>query len=424
MKILSRNKLSLKSVTLIMLVCISIMITCKPALSDDTKTVPKNLIEAFSQGKFNAVIKTLYFQRDFDGASPDRSSLAIGGNFNFQTASIYGFSAGVGFKTSQDLSSSNDEVYRGLLAFGNTPYDEESYTALDEYFLSYTNWDTLITFGAHSLNTPWLNGNDIRMTPKKYRGLSIINSSIENVEFHGYYLTDWLAWESEDWDSITSAFTGDTHDDEGGIVGGVTWQVNPNLNLQAWDYYYNEVLNNFYLSSNYTYTTQSDFILSVDLSYLDQRDVGDSLAGDIDTYSTGGSLSLETYGATLSFFYGTNGSDNVLAPFGDSKVVSLQVLDLDEAEEDAWAVKLKYSFEQIGLTGLSAYVCYASFDTPDSGNNATPDGEELDFNIQYKLSGWLKNCSIRLRHAIIKQDEDIAGGEDFTDSRVYLVYKF
>jgi hypothetical protein len=425
MKTSGLKKYSRKLITLITLACLPIMITCKLALSDDQKPAPENLTEMFSKGKFNGVLKTLYYQRIFDGNSPDRSTLAIGGNLNFETAPVYGFTAGMGFKTSQgDFSNNNDEVYRGLLAYGETLYDQESYTALDEYFIRYANWDTLITLGAHSVETPWINGHDIRMTPKKYRGLSVINSSIENVKLHGYYITDWLDWDSEDWKSIASAFTGNDNDDEGALVGGVLWQALPDLNFQAWNYYYIEVLNSFYLKTNYTHTTSSDYILSADLKYLNQKDVGDELAGSLDTYSVGGFLSLGAYGATFTLYYGTNGSDNLLAPFGYSKIIQLQNHELDRADENAYAIKLEYSFDYLGLNGLSAYVFYASFDTPETGMNASPDADEIDFNLQYKLSGWFNNCSIRLRYAIIDQDEGIAGGEDWTDSRVYLVYKF
>jgi hypothetical protein len=414
-----------KLITLITLVYLSLMITGKPALSDEPKQLPENLNEIFIKGKLNGVFKTLYYQRIFDGDTPDRSTLAIGGNLNYETAPVYGFTVGIGFKTSQgDYSNNNDEVYRGLLAFGETPYDDKSYTALDEYFFRYTNWDTQATLGAQGVDTPWLNGHDIRMTPKKYKGFSVINASIENVELHGYYLTDWLDWVAEDWESITSAFTGDANDDAGALAVGAMWQILPAMNIQAWNYYFRDIMNSFFLTANYTHTIGSDYILGADLRYLNQTDVGDQLAGSLGTYTTGGYISLEAYGARLTLSYGTNGSDDLLDPFGQSKVIALQNLELDRADEDAYAVKLEYAFDNLGIDGLGAYVFFGSFDTPETGENASPDAIEIDFNLQYKLGGWFKNCSIRLRHAIIDQDEDIAGGEDWTDSRVYLVYTF
>ncbi len=59
---------------------------------------PDSLASVFTQGKLNGNIRSLLFSRDFDGATEDRSTLTIGGNLRFETAPLYGVSAGVGFK--------------------------------------------------------------------------------------------------------------------------------------------------------------------------------------------------------------------------------------------------------------------------------------------------------------------------------------
>lgn len=419
------NENARQVISLIALVCLGIAVVCPPALSDEPQEIPDSLNALAGQGTVSGVFKTLYYQRMFDGNTPDWSTLAIGGNLKYESYPIYGLTGGVGFKTGHgDYSNNGDEVYRGMLATGTTPKDQESYTALDEYFLRYKNWDSQATLGAHAVNTPWLNGHDIRMTPKKYRGLGIINNSVDNLELHGYYLTHWLNWTAEEWDSITSAFTGDTGDNEGSLTIGARWQALPAMNVQAWNYYFKDILNSFYVRADYSHTTANDYIVGVDLAYLNQTDVGDRLAGNIGTYTAGGFAFMGAYGATLSFYYGTNGSDNLRAPFGNSKIVSMQVLELDRADEDSLGVKLGYNFGVLGLDGLSAYLFFSRFDTPDSGGNASPDSTEFDLDLQYELSGWLKLCTIRLRHAIINQDEDVAGGEDFTDSRLYLLWRF
>lgn len=50
--------------------------------------------------------------------------------------------------------------------------------------------------------------------------------------------------------------------------------------------------------------------------------------------------------------------------------------------------------------------------------------DEIDFNLGYQFGGWFKNVSIRLRYAIVNQDEKVEGGKDWTDGRVYLQYTF
>lgn len=394
-------------------------------MAEEQQTKPDSLSAIFTEGKFEAVIKTLYFRRDYDDDTPDWSSLAIGGNLNYETAPLFGFTFGFGVKTSQgDLTSSDDEVYRGLLAMGDTAEDDESYTELDEYFLRYSNWNSQAALGAQAVRTPWIDGYDIRMTPKKYRGLTVQNNSFENVEIHAMYLTDWLDWASEDWQSITAGITGDDHDDQGVLAGGLAWSPMEGLKLQLWNYYFNDVLNDMYVKADYNRKISQDFTLAVNLRYLDQADVGEALDGTIDTYQAGGIISLKAYGAKLALYYGENGEDDIRAPFGGDKLVIMQTTSLSRADEDLFSLKLDYNFKAAGIPGLTAYIFYTEFNTPETGATASPDIEELNFSIKYAFGGKLDDFSIWLRHAIVNQDDDIADGRDWTDSRVYLQYRF
>lgn len=398
---------------------------CGPALAADEQPVPDSLTDFVTKGKVGAVVKTLYFERDFENDTTDWSSLAIGGNLNYETAGLYGFSLGLGAKTSQgDLLDSDDEVYRDLLAMGDDPGDDESYAAMDEYFLRYRNWDTTVTLGAQALATPWMEGFDIRMTPKKYRGLAVNNQGLGSLALQALYITDWLDWVEEDWQSVTAAITGNEQDEEGVIAGGAIWQATPDVKFQVWDYYFNEVMNEFYVRADFSRKFGGEVTFAANLRYLDQKDEGDMLAGEIDTYQAGGVVSGGGFGALLTGYYGENGDDAIEAPFGGDKLVIMQVFSLSRAEEEFWGIKADYDFGRIGVEGLTAYVIYGEFNTPDSGTNVSPDIEELDFSIQYGLRGWFENCSIRFRYAIVNQDEGVEGGKDWTDARLYLQYRF
>ncbi|OEU55076.1 MAG: hypothetical protein BA862_12995 [Desulfobulbaceae bacterium S3730MH12] len=402
----------------------SVSSTTMATATTEQEPQPDSLASVFTQGKLNGNIRSLLFSRTFDGTTEDRTTLTIGGNLRFETAPLYGVSAGVGFKTGVGDNLDDHEVYRGLLALGETPFDAENYAALDEYYLRYNNWDTDLILGAQQIETPWLRAHDIRLTPKKYRGFAVVNNSIEKVAFHGYYIEKWLNWTSEDWESITSGITGNLDENEGALAGGVVWQLSDMFKIQGWDYYFNEVLNTFYMQAGYDQEMGSDYSLFASLKYFNQTDVGDALDGSIDTFSAGGNIGLAAYGAKFIAYYGSNGDDKLRVPFGGDWIVSMQVNNHERAEEDVWAVQLKYNFERLGAKGLSADVFYGSFNTPDSGENISPDFDEIDFNLQYKLGGWFEGCSVRLRYAFIDQDEDVAGGEDYSDGRIYLQYKF
>ncbi|WP_163335707.1 OprD family outer membrane porin [Desulfopila sp. IMCC35008] len=413
----------MKTKTIMATAVLFLCTVCGKVLADGPAQNPASLTDIITKGTLKATIKTLYYQHDFDTDTPDWSTLAIGGNLGFETAPLYGFSAGIGVKTSQGDLLDDDEVYRGLLAIGDTPEDDESYTELDEYFLRYSHWGTIVTFGAQPLNTPWVEGYDIRMTPKKYRGLTLQNNSLKNLELQGFYIQDWLDWTSEDWQSITAGLSGNEANDEGMIGGGAVWNAMDNLKLQVWDYYYNETLNNLYLRADYSATFGNDLTFDANIRYLDQSDAGEALAGALDTYQGGGEISLSGFDAKLSLYYGENGDDAIAAPFGGHKIAIMHVNNLSRAEEKIYAAKLSYSFKAFGAPGLSAYIFYGSFDTPDTGANASADIDEFNFDLQYTFGGWFEHCSVRLRHAIVDADESV-GGEDLTDTRLYLVYKF
>lgn len=59
-------------------------------------------------------------------------------------------------------------------------------------------------------------------------------------------------------------------------------------------------------------------------------------------------------GAKLIAYYGSNGDDALRNPFGGDWIVSMQVNNHERAEEDVWAIQLKYNFERLGAKGLSA----------------------------------------------------------------------
>ncbi len=417
------GKISQMKITAILLISSLSSATITAAIAEQPPA-PDSLTRIFTEGKLKGNIRSLLFSRDFDGTTEDRFTLGIGGNLKFETAPLYGVSAGAGFKTGAGNNLNDNEVYRGVLAIGDSPVDAENYAALDEYYLRYSNWDTNVILGAQQVETPWLKAHDIRLTPKKYKGFAVINSSIEKVALHGYYIDKWLNWTSESWESITSGITGNLNENEGALVGGVVFQPSDALKIQGWDYYFNEVLNTLYVLADYEHKISEDYSLSTSLKYFNQTDVGEAMDGAIDTFSAGGNIGFAAYGAKLTAYYGSNGNDALRVPFGGDWIVSQQVNNHERAEEDVWAVQLKYSFERLGVKGMSADIFYGSFNTPDVGENTSPDLDEIDFNLQYDLDGWFKGCSVRLCYAFIDQDEDVAGGEDYSDGRIYLQYKF
>ncbi|SHO43874.1 OprD family outer membrane porin [Desulfopila aestuarii] len=412
-----------------------VMTPCLSANADTQGTGSEgvsSLMEWVKQGKASGAIKYLWYYRDND-VSLDASTFAVGGNLKYETAPLYGFRVGAGFKTSQGASwNSDSKAVYGAVLDRSGPTSPENYTAMDEYYVSYQGYDTTVTFGAQSVFNPWIKGFDVYMAPIKYRGLSIKNTTF-NVEeskhkfiLEALYLDEVLGWTAEEFDSIASGYTKNPEADGGMFAAGVTYRAPGDLRFQLWDYYYEDVQNDLSFEARYRRPLSKDVNMVMNFKYLNRQDTGDAYAGELDTWTAGGDIGVSFKGFTLTGYYGQVGDDRVDDPYGGNKVIIQQAgANLQRPEETGYAVKLDYNFKQIGVEGLTAYTFLATYDTPDKGTNASQDYDQIDFNLQYKLGGWFKGCEARLRYAIRNVDDDVSGSlQDFNDIRFSLAYRF
>ena len=76
-----------------------------------------------------------------------------------------------------------------------------------------------------------------------------------------------------------------------------------------------------------------------------------------------------------------------------------------------------------GDTGFSGFINYAWGDTPDNGDDASPDQSEFDLTLDYKpKTGVVKGLWFRLRAAFV--DQDGSDGNDLRDIRLIANYDF
>lgn len=242
------------------------------------------------------------------------------------------------------------------------------------------------------------------------------------MEIYTAYVNKMRDKAETDFVSMTE-YAGITPQDEPVMVGGLRYEGIADLKLQAWDFYAREFFNEAYLRADYSRKISESFSAFGAAQYLTQDDVGDALGGPLDTYTYGMELGIEGYGFGFSLGYAYVGDQEVLIPWGHDLLVSIMINDCVRAEETGMMATAEYDFSALNVTGLVAKVKYIDFNTPDSGVNASPDKTELDFDVKYAFSGCLDGWSIRVRHALIDQDEEL-GGEDYGDSRLQIKYDF
>ena len=80
---------------------------------------------------------------------------------------------------------------------------------------------------------------------------------------------------------------------------------------------------------------------------------------------------------------------------------------------------------QVGAGKLSLFTNFVWGDTPDTGPIASPDANELDLTVDWRLNrGWSEKVWVRLRAARVNQDDDYPGSDDLFDFRIIVNYDF
>ncbi|HIH74387.1 MAG TPA: OprD family porin [Methanosarcina sp.] len=384
----------------------------------------ENLQGMFSRGELSAEVRAFYFGRDFDGSTTDREDLAVGGIMSYRTDSLKGVSFGVSFATANDAASDDDKNVYGLL-----PSDEygnhDSVTRLQEAFIQGKWFNTQVRYGAQMVNTPFLNNHDIRLLSKSYKGLSVINNTFEHFEFQAYYITDYLDWSSDSFVSMTES-VGSSGDRNPMMIGMMKYTFPVDFvkaSIEGWQYHMEDTVNMSYFKAIISGKVGDASLRFVPMYFM-EKSIGDDYAGEFDTDQYGFNAGVSSYGASVDVFYAKTGDNKLYTPWGDSRVINMQILASEMAEEDAYAVRVGYDFSEVGVKGFNAFITYGVFDSEEFGRTASNDGEEVDFDLQYNLKyvlgGLLDGFSLRARYAIINKDQ----GEDFTDTRIYLKYKF
>jgi hypothetical protein len=395
-------------------VFLSILFTAGAYAADDVKS-------AFTQGEVTGEFRSFFYVRDYD-QSTKRQDLASGGMLYYQTAPLKGISAGIAFYTGQDLglNDSDNDVY-GLLAKDENG-DHDSFTVLGEAYLQAEFSDTTLKLGRQELETPFVNGDDNRLTPQATEGFTLVNKSIPGVTLTASYVAKMRGKTSTEFVSMTE-YAEIADGDEPVILGGLVYDGIEDLTLQVWDFHAVDFMNEFYLRGDFSLPLSNDWAVFGSAQYLSQRDTGEMLGGPQDTYTYGIEVGIEGKGLQASFGYGAVGKQDIIYPWGHDFIVSLMVNDLSRAEENGTMGVVKYNFDRIGIPGLVGRVRHLAFDTPESGENASYDFSETDLEVFYTFGGQLDGMNLKIRHAIVNKDEAL-GGDDYGDTRIMLSYKF
>lgn len=240
-------------------------------------------------------------------------------------------------------------------------------------------------------------------------------------------------------------------------MAGAVWQPGA-FTLEAWNYYVGDFVNSLYLYGDYAVQPGSgNWTYTVAAQYTDQRDLGDRIAGDIDTWHWG--LKLAAARPGMSFFAGYNEVEynedsydggTLFVRWGTPQMFnSFQVQDSELAGTKSWGVGWQYDLGLPELVrGTVIRFRYADYNMPDDlqMTDARQDRAEATFDLRYSFTRdsdfgiftQMDGLSIQFRAAWNNYDtsydfeayREIHGYEfesvtkDFWDLRLYLDYNF
>ena len=410
-----------------------------------------DLAGAFKEGKASGQIRAMYIQTDVGATSNDPRGFALGGKLAYETAPLYGISAGAAFYTSQDLGTKdkNSNKVDGSL------YDEssKSYSLLGQAYLVGSFGKTTVKVGRQQIDTPLAGSDDIRMVPNLFEAALVINTDLPSTTLIGGYVARMAGWDSaafnNDFTSLglgtqgqtkasRTAFQSMSRSALGGLVDvdlghgqvgekGVYAAAAINssikdLTLQVWEYYAADVVNAVYLQADYKLGLGAGTTVNLAAQYYNMQGIGktkdllkDAALGKVDYNVYGAKANIETsVGLTPYVAYnkvseqkdGANGGTFVFGAWGGYPEFAMSEefwynSGTNMNGGQSYKIGADYSLEKLGLGARTFGLAYTKFDAKDK-YNSNADADASVFDAVYTCTGALvKNLDAKLAYSSI-----------------------
>ncbi len=374
----------------------------KPTLFPNLKRRLKDLPPFLRDSKAFLHLRTYVFNRRNLGDTRD-AAWAAGGWLDYESG-LWRETLSIGAKLfhSQDVYGPAETDGSLLLGPGQRPY-----TVLGEAFVKLEHRGNRLTLWRHSLELPYVNRQDSRMTPRTVEGVSFLQNE-GALRFGAGHLTGMKERNDDDFVSPARRAGVATKNRNLSFVG-LRWSPDDRFSLGFIDHYVPDVLNIFYAEADWNLDLGDELGVRLGLQLTDQRSVGEDLL-------TGEAFDTRTVGARAAFGWRslilslaattTDGEEGIRSPFGSRpSYLSRMQEDFDRAGEDALGVTL--SGRVAGLRDVSAFGSYTrgagARDPVDGGS--LPNRQEWDLTVDWRPeAGLLPGFWLRLRGSVVQQN--------------------
>ena len=347
---------------------------------------------------FHAESRAFSFDRD-RGDDTESAALALGGAAGIVTGHFGGRVAlGATAFASLPVDAPPGSDGTGLLRPG-----QRGYETMGELYAEVLLSPALHAhLGRKQYETPYINGNDSRMSPNTFEAYSLVGSTPDPARAaqwrYGIAYFDAIKPRNEE-EFVPMSRAAGAMVDRGVHVAGAHY-ADKGFSLGAIGYYSRDIVRIGYVEASWLFPLGERSDLRLSGQFTRQASTGGELL-------TGAPFSARQYGIKGDLALGnllltaawtsTGGGASMLSPWsGYPGYTSVQIEDFNRAGEDARMARVEYEFR--AWPGFSAYATWV-----DGSDPLAPDAyarRERDVNLQWRAPGGrLHGLTLRVRYA-------------------------
>ncbi len=386
----------------------------------------KNTTPFIRDTKIDFNLRSYYFYR-YNNSDDINEAATIGGALSYNSGWFLDhFGVGAVFYVSEPLYAPADYGGTDLLK-----PDQEGYTTLGQVYGRVKLFeDHFINLYRYEYNTPFLNGDDSRMTPNTFEGYTFqgsygVKDGGPRFGYGAGYIDKMKPKNADTFTSMSEV--------AGAKVSRGVYMAGGSLSYGGFriggiNYYSQDIINIVYGETDYTLQVTDRLGVLFAGQYATQQSTGNNLlTGSAFSVTQVGAKGDVSYGGailTLAYTHVTN-TANMQHPWSSYPGFTAAMVDFFNGQgQAAFMVKGSYDFSHLGLKGFAAYALWTHGWGSVNAGNSKVHTDEYDFDLQWHpRSSFLKGIWFRARYGIANY-YDTGTGPAVQNARLIVNYDF
>lgn len=423
------------------------------ALANAAEQTPEGFVEGST---LNVLNRNFYFNRDNrDGPAPVHSSTQSASNGYSEAwahAVIARFESGftqgtvgfgldafamLGVKLDTGGGRNGGRSSFDVLPVGHDGQARDEYTKLGGA-AKVRLFDTVLKLGDVFPANPVVAAGDSRLLPESFRGVTVENTSLQDLTLQAGRLHAMSQPVSSDMRENFVTFYGGPVDSPWIAYGGGDYNLNEHISVSLFSSRLKDVWNQYYAGTSAVWPLSGDLALIGGLNYYKAVDEGQQRLGAFDNDIWSAKVGVRFGAHTVALSHQRNNGDDDFDYLRQSDSIfldnSIQYSDFNSPKERSWMLRYDLNFTSYGIPGLTFMTRYARGSGADYSNanqfymrtddNGNPlDNQkrwERDVEVKYVVqTGPAKDLSFRLRQATTRAT---AFESDLDETRVIIEY--